>query len=1182
MYFKRIDMQGFKSFADPVSIDFHDGITCIVGPNGSGKSNISDALRWVLGEQSPKTLRGGKMEEVIFAGTASRKSRGMAEVTLVIDNTTGILPIDYSEVAITRRMYRSGESEYSINKVPCRLKDIRELIMDTGIGVEGYSIIGQGRISEILSNKPESRREIFEEAAGIVKYRSKKAETERKLENTQGNLDRIDDLVNELESRLEVLKVEREAAVEFLALRDRYKDIEINITLKNVENIELKNEYIKDDLAEKSMEIDSTKAEQEALEKDSARNRERNMELDRMTGENQGKLLAQTEALNSLTSRGQIQEERLASIHKDLTRIVEETEGFLEKKEREQGNLAELEGSRAELSQRLAEVEAILSEKNSLLAEANAALDAATKTADEQKARIYELHSSIAGRRSEINSLNGLCQTMTRRREQLLNDGGQTDSLQQELDQAQSEATGSRDRLKEQLEALKKQGQEAQNAHSEGLKRDGLLAKKLEDLRIAVTQASARKKMIEEMESAYDGYNYGVRFLMKAGLPGLHGVVADLITVPEGFETAIETALGAAVQNVVCADDASAQRAIAKLKANNAGRLTFLPVASIRARSVGRDRRMEQESGFMGYAVDLIDFDGTYEPIMEYLLGRVVIVDKLDSAVRLSKSNRDGLRFVTLDGDVINASGAITGGAAKHKTAGLLERKGESQKLAEDLERLEADQKAAAREREALAAANKDAAEKVGQLNREYRELELALVNSENEILRIQGRLSEMGSSRSRWERDLENAKSEENKALEMIENLRELIKNEENLLAAVQEQAETALIQQNEAKNKAEAAAEDLTQARLDAGGTMNEKKRLDELMARLTASLQEIDEELAQRAAAKADLLAQKEELQKGEGDLPGQIEALEREKAMTESILRQLSEEKERLNQAMEEMEIRRKTIAENLLSFQTTKHELQMKLERNETQIENYKQRLWDEYEISYIQAMEFENKDFSMSTAQKEGREIRARMKELGDVNVGAIKQYETDNERHQFLTTQREDVLAGINSLQQIVDDMDKNIRKSFKESFDTIAQNFQDTFVALFGGGRAELRLEDENNPLECGIEVVAQPPGKKLQNLNLLSGGEKTMTAIALMFSILKARPTPFCILDEVEAALDEMNIDRFTEYLKTFGNVQFALVTHQKATMEHADVLYGVTMPEQGISKVISLKAGDEFEL
>ncbi|MBE6031975.1 MAG: chromosome segregation protein SMC [Clostridiales bacterium] len=1182
MYFKRIDMQGFKSFADPVSIDFNEGITCIVGPNGSGKSNISDALRWVLGEQSPKTLRGGKMEEVIFAGTASRKSRGMAEVTLVIDNTTGILPIDYSEVAITRRMYRSGESEYAINKVPCRLKDIRELIMDTGIGVEGYSIIGQGRISEILSNKPDSRREIFEEAAGIVKYRSKKAETEKRLENTQNNLDRIDDIVTELESRLGGLKEDSEKAVEYLELRNRYKDIEINITLKNIENIELKNEYIKDDLAETAMLIDSQKEEKQALEEEAAKGRSRSLELDRMTEESRDKQMAQTEALNELTGRGRLQEERLASIDRDLVRIAEEEENLNQRLEREKANLAEFETSKKQLDEQLASAESVLAEKNRILSAANALAEKTAAAVDTHKSKIYEIHSSLTGRRSEINSLSGLCQTLTRRREQLLSDSGQDDSLHKELDEAQTSAADTRDRIKAEMEALAQKGKDARKAHEEAAARDLLLGKQLEDIRMALARISARKKIIEEMENAYEGYNYGVRFIMRAGLPGLHGVVADLITVPEGFETAMETALGAAVQNVVCADDTSAQKAVAKLKENNAGRLTFLPVSSIRARSVSRDARMEKDPGFKGYAVDLIEYDRAYDTIMEYLLGRVVIVDKLADAVRLSKSNRDGLRFVTLDGDVINASGAITGGASKQKTAGLLERKGEAQKLAEEMLRLEKEQKAASKEREELAASIQDAGAKVAALAQEYRDKELALNNSENEILRISGLLNEMGSTRSRWERELTSVKEEEANALAMIEELRKKAEDEEKLLAETETLAETAIAEHEAAKKSAEDAAEELTQARLTAGSAQNEKANLEQLLFRLNSTVREIQADLAQRSSSRQALLTQKTEIEKGDGDLPAKIEALEKEKAMTESILRQLLEEKGRLAVTLNEIEERRNAMSETLLNYQTSKHELEMKLEKNEAQIETYKERIWEEYEISYIQAMEFEKKDFSMPAAQKEGKAIRARMKELGDVNVGAIKQYETESERYQFLTTQREDVLGAIASLQEIIDDMDKNIRKSFKESFETIAANFQETFLALFGGGKAELRLEDESNPLDCGIEIVAQPPGKKLQNINLLSGGEKTMTAIALMFSILKARPTPFCILDEVEAALDEVNIYRFTDYLKTFPGVQFTLVTHQKATMEQADVLYGVTMPEQGISKVISLRAGDDFEL
>lgn len=1183
MYFKRIDIQGFKSFAEPVSIEFHEGITCIVGPNGSGKSNIADAIRWVLGEQSPKMLRGGKMEEVIFAGTANRKSRGMAEVTLTIDNTSEFLPIDYSEVAITRRMYRSGESGYFINKVPCRLRDIRELIMDTGIGVDGYSIIGQGRIADILSDKPEGRREIFEEAAGIVKYRSKKEESERKLEASQSNLDRVNDIVGEIESRIDGLREDSVKAKEYLELRERYKKVEVNITLKNVENLELKNEYIKDDISELINHIEESRVQKESIDADIAENRTRNEELETLSNTGRDRLLALVEEINTLSNQNQLRQEKLSAMEKDRGRLQSELESFTQRREKEEGNAAEFAVTLEKIQKEYESLKLAEEEKGKEVARLESEMAKTQLLIDSSKDKIYEFFSKMSEKRGEINSLSSLKETLTKRKEQVNSESEDQDTAGINLQEEYRKALASRDEV---VEILKQQEQESlqlKSTYSNAVTREKLVAHDLGERKVSVGQLAARLKMIGEMENAYEGYNEAVKFIMRSELEGLHGVVADLIHVPKGFERAVETALGAALQNIVCRDDRDAQGAIRLLKSNRVGRLTFLPLSSIRSSATSSSHQFRNEAGFKGLGVDCVEFDSKYKRVMDYLLSRVVIVEKLEDAVRMSKlQGTGGLRFVSLDGDVVNASGAITGGAYRNKTAGLLERKAEAKNLEERLQRLQEEQEQLAAELADLAGTLEQSRKQIEVIDAKHRETEMALLNRENELSRMSASLSNLEDSKSKRDRELSSIENEEKSAEAMIEELQQTVANMEQQIAEAEMAAEKAMESSSSIKKGLDEAKEALTQTRLSTGAIAGERNNAEQILKRIQGYIEEYKEEAAQRKEALATLEEQKNGLFMDEEERMRLLTEKEADKLEIEESVHKAIEEKRLVTRYLDEIQAKRETLDNILSSWQTDKHELELKLAKNETQVEGYKEKLWEDFEISYLQAMDFQKRDFVMSAAVRESREIKNRMKELGEVNIGSIKEYESVSERYEFLTVQRDDLLSAMDSLVQIIEDMDRNIRKSFKESFDQVVVNFEQTFQSLFGGGVAELRLEDESRPLETGIDIVVQPPGKKLQNINLMSGGEKTLTAIALMFAILKTKPTPFCILDEVEAALDETNIDRFARYLRDFKEIQFTLVTHQKATMEYADVLYGVTMPERGISKVISLKLGDEIDL
>lgn len=1180
MYFKKIEMHGFKSFAEPVVIEFNKGITCIVGPNGSGKSNISDAIRWVLGEQSPRMLRGGKMEEVIFSGTSSRKSRGMAEVTLVIDNADGSLPIDYKEVALTRRMFRSGESEYHINGNQCRLRDIRELIMDTGIGVDGYSLIGQGKISDILSNKTESRREIFEEAAGIVMYRTKKAESERKLASTEANMERVRDIIGEIESRIGGLREDSIKAKEYISLRDRYRVLEINIILKNIENLEQKNEYMKEDLAELQASIDRMKAEKAETEKNITAYNEKSEALEADSVTLREKLMHTVDELNAMVNQSQVDQQRLSAIEQNSLRLKAEIGHLAGKKAKEQAGSskhrekkealsAKLLAANRELRQRVAEYDAVSQEMTALM-----------EKADQHKNDVFELTAAVNAGKAEISSLQMLQETLKRRKAELLSERDTGDDSNKETLDRLSRTKNEKKEILEYLQDLKRKAEEKRAGFVKQQEEEKTLSAAVEELRISLGKLSARKKTIEEMESNYEGYHYAVKHVMKSGLAGIHGVVADLINVPEGYETAIETVLGAALQNIVCDDDAAAKAAISSLKASKAGRITFLPVNSIRG-AVRRDDAIARRTGFIGFGPDCVEYAGAYRNIMEYLLGRVVLVDHMDNAVKMSK-NAAGYRFVTLDGEVVNASGAITGGRYRHKTANILDRKAEIAALEKEIngkeDRRQEDSGRLAKLRDGIAAFSGS----MEKLEEEIRREEHRLLVVENEERLAESVLKDMKASSDKLARELAHIEDEQENSQAMIKKRREDIEQDEAALRKAEAAGGEKLAEYNEKKADFDVLYESITAAKIAVGNCEKEKEYVDSMEQRIADALEEIDADIDSRYRQLDQLEAEKNAIVSGQKNIGDLIQARREEKSVLEDRLEAASAEKAGLAKGIAQLSAEKESVDTKLSGLQNQKYELEIRNAKNETQLDSYKDKLWEDFEVAYVQAVDFKSDEFIMSLAVKESRQIRNRMKELGEVNIGAIEEYETVKERHEFLTGQQADIQEAMDSLRRLIGDMDKTIRVKFKESFDQIVINFEEKFQELFGGGYAELRLSDERNPLESNIDIIAQPPGKKLQNINLLSGGEKTLTAIALMFAVLQAKPTPFCILDEVEAALDDANIDRFIQCLRTFCGIQFALVTHQKATMEHADALYGVTMPEKGVSKVLSISLGDDFAI
>ncbi|MDY2959604.1 MAG: chromosome segregation protein SMC [Hornefia sp.] len=1178
MYFKRLEMHGFKSFAEPVIIDFHEGITCIVGPNGSGKSNISDAIRWVLGEQSPKALRGGKMEEVIFNGTERRKPRGMAEVTLVIDNSTGILDIEYKEVAITRRMFRSGESEYLINDNPCRLKDIRELIMDTGIGVDGYSIIGQGKISDIVSNKPESRREIFEEAAGIVAYKTRKQETERKLASTRSNLERIDDIVGEIEGRIDGLKEDSIKARRYLDLRESYKDLEINIILRNIEAALQKNEEYAGDILELGNKLDSINKDRKRTDDAFQELQKRNGVLEEMSTDLNKKLIETKDKVNSISSESRLNHEKLTHFRQEEERLSGEVSEFAKLIAKGEKELEILNKASSEIDESLADAENRLQEKIYFYDSVTGESSKFSNMIDDNNEKIISLNSEAASKKSEAKSYKSYQYTLEERKEKLQ---AELCRLKENYEKVRLDIDSKSDELNKLEENNKKLLQQRRldlENQQKSEKKELSLRRRLEELKISYSRTEARLHTIEEMEQNFEGYNYAVKYIMRCGISGIEGVVGEMIKVPEGYETAVETALGAAMQNIVVSDDACAKKAITALKVNQSGRLTFLPVSSINAKKPVFDSNITSDRGFCGIGSELINFEPRYAKIFDYLLGRVAVVKNLDAAITLSKKVGQGIRFVTLDGEIINASGAVTGGKYKNKSANLLERKNEISKLKnllktqeEEIDKTSDSLKMSVDNMEKMLRASKELAEEtrtgevscarvkdsIAYLRNSLTELKLNIEKNESETTQIDKDLSEMADVILKIDRESKEAEYEIEKIGKAMDEI---------------------LQQHQESKDAVELANQGITEARIDVNLWREKRNNVKNDIEKNKENISALRLQSEERVDKLSDVRAEKSKLEQGAGGSDFRLETLNNRLSALEEKIDKVSSEKSEVNLKLGELGNEISKTDRDSNAYRDQKYQLEIKKAKNDTQLDNMKDKLWNEFEISYAQASDLRKKDFVMSSAIRESREIRKELREIGDVNIGSIQEYEQVGKRYEFLTAQREDVLKAMDELENLVKNLDKTIISSFKENFNRVEENFENVFEELFGGGHAELRMENENNPLESGIEIVAQPPGKKLQNINLMSGGEKTMTAIALMFAVLKTKPTPFCILDEIEAALDDKNIDKFSHYLRQFAETQFALITHQKATMEHADALYGITMPERGISKVLSLRMGD----
>ncbi len=1181
MYLKRLEMYGFKSFADKTVLDFMPGVTTVIGPNGSGKSNISDCIRWILGEQSMKSLRGAKSEDIIFAGTQNRKSLGFAEASLVFDNQDGKLPIEYTEVTITRRIYRSGESGYYINKAPCRLKDILELFMDTGIGKDGYSIIGQGKIDEILSNKSEDRRNIFEEAAGIVKYKNRKIESEKKLEQTKLNLLRINDIVAEIEGNIEPLKLQSEKARKFLDLREELKNVEIGLFLYNIDDYKLKVEEIIKNIdvfetqkVKEEERLQNIQLEKEALKENFDKLLEVIEETQKLAFESTNK----KEQLNSeigicieRISNNKENFERLdneISALNDLNKELEnESKQKIEKRDRLVNNKDKFEKELKEKEQELEKFSKNMSEKE-------LEIENKKKIVQENTDNKYEYVAQINGEKANKENLLKRENSIKKEIQETISEADSQRNLKSDKSKDFYTVEAKRNELLKKVDTLK----------SETAERDIKIQEyneQINKLQNEYRMKETRHKFLVETEREKEGYARSVKELLLATekVPdlkkGMHGVLANLISVKDEYGTAIEMTLGSSIQNIVTDTEETAKKLVNYLRANNLGRASFLPITSIKGQKLTKINT-KGINGYIGIAADLISFDKKYEQIIFNLLGRTVIVDNIDTAVAISKLNSYTFKVVTLEGDVINPSGSITGGSVAKKTVNLLGRGNEIKQLETELKKLKEKIEKLEEEKEKYTANVKDLFEEFEVSQKSLQEFEITYAtekqkidNIDLEILKLEAKLSKLR------EDDLEQIKKEklesENNKKDLEEKVSKIDKENEELTKIIEEFSEN----NKDTQKYIDDLNFDITNLKISVSSFDESEMSLAEMLERINNDIKNNLNSINLKKELKDKIVNNNKELEAKIEDVKKQIENLQNEVLHSDDKIESLKAERETKKAKISKFEqdiLELQNIIDDVKN-QISKQEI--KKSKYELELEQIINKMWEEYELTPNNVSEYKKAE-NPQEVQKNVNSLRTEIKNLGSINVDSIKEYKELKERYDFISEQRLDLENASNKLKKVIEDMTTTMKNQFETQFKIINKNFSETFTELFGGGKAELILEDKNNILECGIDIQVQPPGKKLQNMLLLSGGERAFTAIALLFAILKINPSPFCVLDEIEAALDDVNVYRFAEYLKKFSNeVQFLVITHRKGTMEIADTVYGITMEEKGISKLLSMK-------
>ncbi len=1183
MYLKALEIQGFKSFAQKTRLTFDRPVTAIVGPNGSGKSNIADALRWVMGEQSSRTLRGGKMEDVIFGGTQFRSPLNFAEVSLVLDNSSHTFALETGEVMVTRRYYRSGDSEYYINRQLVRLRDVNELFMDTGLGRDGYSMIGQGRIDEILSLKSTDRRDIFEEAAGISRFRYRKEESERKLSQAEDNLLRIDDKISELEMQVEPLREQAEKAKKYLIFRDEMRGLEVSVWLERLEKLNLRATELQEASRSAARNLEDAKAELQKLYESGERISEA-MQAKDLEGEKIRDTISQLEAaVSNLEGEIAVHRANLQNNAANAERIREELEaqegrdiGIRDQLLQRQKRVEEIDESRKALAE---EMQALRDSIQALAQEAGEAARALEAVISRREAKNGELASN----REQLSSLAAMFQAVEDRTTALLSE---TTQVEEQLAGYEAEARKNSAALREAQEKT----QSLRNTLSgytmrvtSRTRKSDEAAQKRMKLTMDLEALRSRQNMLTEMEKEYQGFSRAVKLVMQDAQRGIlrniHGPVANLLRAGDKYALAIETALGGVSQDIVVSTEEDAKAAISMLKRRDGGRCTFQPVSVVKGNRL-QEQGLDREEGFVGLAIDLVTFDEKYRGIFTQFLGRTVVCETLDDAIHMARRYHHRFRIVTLDGQVMNAGGSLTGGSAS-KNAGILSRANELTRIAQQRKLVEEDLQKAQKAEEELKRELEEArysAEVCGEELRRAEDQELQLTAEKNHYLLV------IDAAEERMEALKQEARGNKQRFAAMerdIAALRQAIADGEAALAALSEEEAQCSRGCDAYREKREEKSEALSallasDASLDAEreATLRSMEELDALRQELSGGREAQQQRMDELAAESRSITEE--------------IAAKERQNQQNRESIQEKREALTRVSQARMELEAQRNRRDRDLQEKNEAILDLDRECSRLESQKESGAQeeqqiidKLWDTYELSRSAAMEARVELESVTAATHRITELKRSISRLGPINIGAIEEFDRVNTRYTFLSDQRNDAQRAKEELLEIIGDITSQMEEIFRREFDRIAEAFQQTFVELFGGGRASLDLEDPENILDCGIEIHVQPPGKALKVITLLSGGEKAFVAIALYFAILKVRPTPFVVMDEIESALDDTNVTKFAEYTRNLtDHTQFILITHRRGSMEEADELYGVTMQEQGVSKVLSVDL-DEAE-
>ena len=1189
MIFKKIEMVGFKSFADRTIIEFNDNFTAIVGPNGCGKSNVSDAIRWVLGEQSPKTLRGDSMQDVIFNGTEKRKSLSYCEVTLTFDNSTRFFNFDYDELAITRKLYRSGESEYLINRNTCHLRDITNLLYNSGLGKNGYSVVSQGKVTELVDAKPENRRAMFEDAAGISKYKNDKREAERKLERTTDNLTRVKDILSEIERQMGPLKKQAENAKKYLEYKGKLKDLEVNAYIYQYENANDVKEKINIKLDALNKQID---IRQQDLDKTSADYDKSMFDLtnfDKVLSDLNEKILELTVSLEKQESETKIARERINYTYKENDRLnldrsnsqtaievcEEEKETKLQTLVKLNADLEALEKSFDELSEEYSKIanELTLSEDE----------------AGQGQQKIIETLGSLSDIKSSVSRLLA--------EKELLS--GSLKNLEEDLSNLSSKGDENRKLLEESGSLIKAKEEELASVKekNDSLASKSYLAerrlKELESEKANInTQIKVyenRKKLLTDLQNEYEGYSFAIKKLLResernsALKKNIVGVVASLMKVPEKFETAIEVALGGAVQNIVTYDEEGAKELIKFLKDNSFGRATFLPITSMKRRNFDT-KLLQGKSGCFGLASELVDYDKKIDNVVSNLLGSTVIVDTLFTAVNLAKSTGYAFRIVTLDGDVVNPQGSLTGGSKKAESSNLIGREREIETLGIEIIKLEKRISEIDKEIKESSSLYEEQKKSIEELSNKKSALEVDIASEKEKYNKFSTIVSEVEDNYKVAEMEAETVRnkikliSDELERSEKIESALSGNKvDADELIKEKREKFEKLRAERDRINNNILTVKVEIAEARTKVASVKSDIERIDNDLGRYKLNIVNLDEQIAKNN----EFISSCENMIKEKlASAPSSAKKTELEEQIKKRG--EVEASKVKLSDAIKELDNKKSAIMDELAGLRDKKFREEMNLSKVDTELEQMQERIYEEYSLSYSTCLDLRRADFDIEVAMPEISKLKKDINALGYVNVNAIEDCKALLDRYDDLNGQAQDLEKAQDDLNKIIKDLSGIMIEKFNNELSRINESFKLTFRELFGGGTAKLALSDENDPLESGVEIFAQPPGKKIQNMTLLSGGEKSLTAMAVIFAILRIKPLPFCLFDEVEAALDDSNVEIVDKYLKKLStDTQFILITHKKPTMEYANALYGVTMEEKGVSKIVSVLLSDAIK-